>query len=117
MAAFLAALLSGGAYRGQRILSSAAAAEILRRHFDSGGSGLGFNLSDLDGRTVVTKNGIFTGYHSFMIGDPATRHGAYVVANSTAAGRVVASLARLTLRLLWGEEAGASRDTTRSPSG
>jgi CubicO group peptidase (beta-lactamase class C family) len=109
MAAFLAALLNGGTYRGQRILSSASAAEILRRHFDSNGSGLGFNLSELDGRAVVTKNGIFTGYHSFMIGDPATRHGAYVVANSTAAGRVVASLARLALRLLWGEEVGASR--------
>jgi hypothetical protein len=105
MAAFLAMLLNGGTYRGQRILSTASAAEILRRHFDSNGSGLGVNFSELDGRAVVTKNGIFTGYHSFMIGDPATRHGAYVVANSAAAGRVVASLARFALRLLWDENA------------
>jgi CubicO group peptidase (beta-lactamase class C family) len=108
MAAFLAAVLNGGTYRGHRILSSVSAAEILRPHFASNGSGLGFNISELDGRAVVTKNGIFTGYHSFMIGDPATRDGAYVVANSTAAGGVVASLARLTLRLLWGEDAGVS---------
>ena len=108
MAAFLAMLLNGGTHRGQRILSSAGTAEILRRHFDSNGSGLGFNLSEVDGRAVVTKNGIFTGYHSFMIGDLETRHGAYVVANSTAAGQVVASLARLALRLLSDEEAGAS---------
>lgn len=104
MAAFLAMLLNGGSYGDRRILSPESAAEILKQQFEGSGSGLGISVSELSGRDVVTKNGIFTGYHSHMIGDPATRNGAYVVANSTAAGRVTALLARLALRLLWGEQ-------------
>jgi hypothetical protein len=39
-----------------------------------------------------------------MIRDPATLSGVYVVSNSTAAGGPIAQLARLALRLLWGEQ-------------
>jgi len=103
MAAFLAALLNRGTYEGRRILSEGSAEEIMAGQFGSA-SGLGINVSDLTGRRVVVKNGIFTGYHSFMIGDPVSRHGAYVVANSTDAGPAVAQLARLCLLLLLGED-------------
>ena len=104
MAAFLAMLLNGGTYDGRRILSEASTAEIVRAQFEGSNSGLGINVSEMSGRRVVTKNGIFTGYHSFMIGDPATRSGVYVVSNSTAAGGPIAQLARFALRLLWGEQ-------------
>jgi len=104
MAAFLAAMLNLGTYGGQRLLNPASAAEIMRPQFGSDDAGLGFNIDRVDGRTVVTKNGMFTGYHSMMVGDPVTRDGAYVVANSTEAGRVVANLAEFALRLLWGED-------------
>ena len=103
MAAFLAVLLNGGSYGGKRILSEESTAEIMKPQFEGSSSGLGINVSELSGRAIVTKNGIFTGYHSHMIGDPATRNGVYVVSNSTAAGRPVALLARFALRLLWGE--------------
>lgn len=102
MAAFLAMLLNLGSYDGHRLLSERSAREIMKPQFNGSNSGLGINSSELDGRPVVTKNGIFTGYHAYMVGDPQTRHGAYVVANSTAAGGVVAALAQLSLRLLWG---------------
>lgn len=104
MAAFLAMLLNLGTYRERRVLSEASAREIMRPQFDGSSSGLGINSGEVNGHPVVTKNGIFTGYHTYMVGDPETRHGAYVVANSTAAGRVVASLARFALQLLWGQE-------------
>ncbi len=104
MAAFLAAVLNGGIYRGHRILTESSAEELIRPQFESDGAGLGFNIGQVDGRTVVSKNGIFTGYHTMMMGDPATRDGAYVVANSTAAGWVVANLAKYALRLLRGED-------------
>ena len=104
MAAFLAGVLNLGTYRGHRILSEASAAELMRPQFGSDDAGLGFNIDRLEGRTVVTKNGIFTGYHTHMMGDPETRDGVYVAANSTQAGRVAARLAQLALRLLWGED-------------
>ncbi len=104
MAAFLAAVLNHGTYRGHRILSDTSTGELFRPQFESDGSGLGFNIGEVDGRPVVSKNGIFTGYHTMMMGDPATRDGAYVVANSTEAGWVVANLAKYALRLLWGED-------------
>jgi CubicO group peptidase (beta-lactamase class C family) len=103
MAAFLAMLLNGGTCNGRRILSEASTAEIVKAQFEGSNSGLGINVSEMSGRRVVTKNGIFTGYHSFMIGDPATR-GVYVVSNSTAAGGPIAQLGRFALRLLWGEQ-------------
>jgi CubicO group peptidase (beta-lactamase class C family) len=113
MAAFLAVLLNGGSYGGERILSESSVDEIVRRQFEGSNSGLGINVSELEGREVVTKNGIFTGYHSFMIGDRASRHGVYVVSNSTAAGRPIALLARYALRLLWGEQPEPSRERSR----
>lgn len=76
----------------------------MKPQFEGSNSGLGINVSELSGRSIVTKNGIFTGYHSHMIGDPATRNGVYVVSNSTAAGGPIALLARYALRLLWGEQ-------------
>lgn len=104
MAAFLAALLNLGTYHGHRILSEASAAEIMRPQFGSDGAGLGINIGHLDGRLVANKNGIFPGYRTMMIGDPASRDGAYVAANSSEAGRIVAGLADFALRLLWGED-------------
>lgn len=104
MAVFLAALLNGGSYRGVRILREASVKEILRPQFEGSNSGLGINVSELSGRDIVTKNGIFTGYHSFMIGDPERGHGVYTVANSTMAGQVVAVLSRYALQLLWGQD-------------
>ena len=100
MAAFLADVLSSDP-GADRVLSLESAQELMRPQFGSDGAALGFNVGVLDGRTVVSKNGIFTGYHAYMIGDPATASGAYVVANSSAAGRVVASLARLALQEVW----------------
>ena len=104
MAAFLAALLNGGSYDGKRILSEESSAEIMKPQFEGSSSGLGINVSELSGRSIVTKNGIFTGYHSHMIGDPATRYGVYVVSNSTAAGGPIALLARFAMRLLREEQ-------------
>jgi CubicO group peptidase (beta-lactamase class C family) len=104
MAAFLAAVLNLGTYRGHRILSEASAADLMRPQFGSDDAGLGFNIDTLEGRTIVGKNGIFTGYHTHMLGDPQTRDAVYVAANSTQAGRVAARLAELALRLLWGED-------------
>ena len=103
MAAFLAAMLNLGTYRDQRILSEASVTELMYPQFGSDDAGLGFNIDTLEGRKVVTKKGIFTGYHTHMMGDPQSRDGVYVAANSTQAGPVTAALAELALRLLWGE--------------
>ena len=107
MAKLFAAHLGGGSYAGQRILKESSMIEMHRQQFESGRNGLGIDLAQLNGRAVIQHNGLIPGFNSIMIGDPETGHGVYVMANSGNSGRAVASLARLSLRLLWGEEPGA----------
>ncbi len=103
MARFLAAQLSGGVFRGKRILSEASAAEMRRQQFDDNGYGLGTGIVTTDAHTVIEHGGSIPGFNSFSIGEPATRSGVYVMSNSGQSARAIQSLAGLAMRLMRGE--------------
>jgi hypothetical protein len=74
-----------------------------RAQFAGRAYGLGIGLAELAGRTILSHGGSIPGFNSLLIGEPASGLGVYLMANSGQASSALNALARLTLRLLWGE--------------
>jgi CubicO group peptidase (beta-lactamase class C family) len=103
MARFLAAQLGNGQFGDARILRPESVREMRRGQFAGRAYGLGIGLAEQAGRTILSHGGSIPGFNSLLIGEPASGLGVYLMANSGQASSVLNALARLTLRLLWGE--------------
>jgi D-alanyl-D-alanine-carboxypeptidase/D-alanyl-D-alanine-endopeptidase len=104
MARFVAAQLGDGEYRGARILSAESTHEMRRQQFDGRAYGLGVGLASQSGHSLISHGGSIPGFNSLMVAEPASGLGIYMMSNSGQASPALGALARLTMRLLWGED-------------
>lgn len=82
MARFLAALLNGGAFQAQRILSPASVERMLEPRF-GGNYALGLRIKRAaSGHTLVRHTGRLPGMSSMMLADVDARAGVYYMTNS-----------------------------------
>jgi CubicO group peptidase (beta-lactamase class C family) len=113
MARFVAAHLNDGEFHGKRILTRDSAREMRRAQFGDRSYGLGIQVQRLGEHDVITHTGSIPGFNAFLVADPATRQGVYVMTNARSAGqdrvaaRAIAKLAHRTMLRLWGEEVTA----------
>lgn len=103
MARFLAAQLNGGVFRGNRILAEESVREMRRKQFVSA-YGLGTGIPRLEGHELIQHGGAIPGFNSISIGEPASKQGVYIMSNSGQSAKAIGALARLAMRLMWGED-------------
>lgn len=100
MARFLAMHLSGGMFRGKRILSEASVNAMHEPQF-GGTYAFGFSVrKDPNGHTIISHSGGIPGQSSYMAGDLDAKVGVYFMSNS-GAPNVIGEAA---LKLLRGED-------------
>jgi CubicO group peptidase (beta-lactamase class C family) len=82
MARFLGAMLNGGVFNGNRILSEESVVAMRTPQF---GGSYAFGLEvekDATGHTIIRHAGRAQGYHAYLMGDVDARVGVYYMANS-----------------------------------
>jgi len=112
-ARWLIANISGGIYKGRRILAETTFKEMTRRQFDrfagpinggwlneTSGYGLAWWVSTLDGQTVIAHSGSVNGYTAFFAGNLDRKTGVTILTNGNKAHRWLYSLALKALEAL-----------------
>jgi CubicO group peptidase (beta-lactamase class C family) len=72
-----------------------------RPQFDARPYGLGIGLARAGSHDVIHRSGGVPGFRSFLVAEPATRQGVYVMSN--AQSDAPGALARYAMQLMWGE--------------
>ncbi|MGH7719172.1 MAG: serine hydrolase [Gemmatimonadaceae bacterium] len=101
---FMSALFAGGQGRAGRVLDSATLEAMWRPQFArpgaTSGSGIGFGLSELEGRRLVGHGGAIYGFATELAALPDDNLGAVVATTLDAANSVTDRIAQLALRLM-----------------
>ncbi|MDA8017688.1 MAG: beta-lactamase family protein [Thermoanaerobaculia bacterium] len=102
MARFLAAQMNDCRSGEVRLLSVDSCRELRRQQFEGRPYGLGISLARVRDRELITHSGSIPGFSSFMVGEPASKQGVYVMANGFGADGALSRIAtRYTMQLLW----------------